>query len=199
MATPAQVEAFTREIFPYAIETQLTYGVPWEVTMAQANLESAYGTKMACANNFYGHKAVGKQPYCMTWTEEYIGGKKVTVKEPFRIYPSRKAGFMAKGVFFKENARYAPAFKYTDAERFAREIAKAGYATAPDYYQILLANINTVRGLVKKYGLGAKPTKKPDSTKSQPGNLVDMGFVLLGLGLVGYGSYKAYRYFKGKR
>jgi flagellum-specific peptidoglycan hydrolase FlgJ len=49
--------------------------------------------------------------------------------------------------FFLKNRRYAAALKVKDdADSFAREIQKAGYATAPDYAVQLLK-------LMKRYDL----------------------------------------------
>ena len=45
--------------------------------------------------------------------------------------------------FFVENGRYYKAWAHrSDAEIFLREVAKAGYATAPDYENQLIQTYN---------------------------------------------------------
>jgi len=52
--------------------------------------------------------------------------------------------------FLIVNKRYAAAFKYTDPENFALEVAKAGYATAEDYGNTLIQMIHSVEKRLPK-------------------------------------------------
>ena len=56
------------------------------------------------------------------------------VKDWFKKYPTPEACFTDHALFFLHNPRYAEALKVkTDPYLFAEAIARAGYATAPDY------------------------------------------------------------------
>jgi flagellum-specific peptidoglycan hydrolase FlgJ len=60
------------------------------------------------------------------------------VKDNFRAYNSPLEAFVAHGNFIKNNQRYKKAFQTTTPENFAIEVAKAGYATDPNYSSKLL-------------------------------------------------------------
>ncbi|MBI2865212.1 MAG: glycoside hydrolase family 73 protein [Chloroflexi bacterium] len=119
--------------------------VPASVTIAQAMLESDLGRSGLSqnANNYFGIKArpdpgPAGVVYMNTW--EVVGGKNVTVKEPFRAYHNADESFVDHGKFLSERPLYSAAFKYTgDPKQFAREIHKAGYATDPNYSSKLIA------------------------------------------------------------
>lgn len=56
------------------------------------------------------------------------------VKDWFRKYDTPEECFTDHAQFFFKNKRYAKALEVkADPYRFAEEVAKAGYATAPDY------------------------------------------------------------------
>ena len=67
-------------------------------------------------------------------TTEVIDGKSVKVKAKFRSYENLEKAFEDFGNFFKKNPRYMAALNQTDPYKAAQEIAKAGYATDPNYY-----------------------------------------------------------------
>ena len=68
----------------------------------------------------------------------------------FRKYASAAEGFRDHGSFLKNNSRYAKAFNYkNDPKQFAREIAKAGYATAPNYATVLVDSIDKVNKILQ--------------------------------------------------
>jgi peptidoglycan hydrolase-like protein with peptidoglycan-binding domain len=82
-------------------------------------------------------------------TGEHFNGKDVVIKDGFRVYNSPAESFEDHGRFFIVNKRYAEAMRHTDdAERFAQEIHKAGYATDPHYSEKLI-------GVIRKYKLVA--------------------------------------------
>ncbi|WP_173015273.1 glucosaminidase domain-containing protein, partial [Capnocytophaga felis] len=56
------------------------------------------------------------------------------VKDWFRKFSSPEESFMYQADFFSKLSRYAKAMAVKhNPYKFAEEIAKAGYATAPDY------------------------------------------------------------------
>jgi len=132
-----------------AIESQRATGVPASVTLAQAALESAWGKSGLSTkyHNYFGIKGKGTLGTAVMNTGEHFNGKDVVIKDGFRVYRSASESFQDHGWFFVKNKRYAEALKHKDnAERFAQEIHKAGYATDPTYSQKLIK-------LIRQYDL----------------------------------------------
>jgi len=148
-ALPKTGNAFFDRVAADAIKSQRQTGVPASVTLAQAMLESGSGKSGLATkgNNFFGIKGEGPAGHVTMPTKEFLNGKWVTVNANFRKYNSPAESFADHGKFLRDNKRYANAFKHTgNAEQFAREIHKAGYATDPEYSNKLISIIN-------KYGL----------------------------------------------
>lgn len=138
-------EAFVASIAQAARESQRASGVPASVTIAQASLETYWGSSRLArdAKNYFGIKAKEKPGSAgVVWLDvwEVIGGTNVHRREPFRAYASVADSFTDHGRFFLENPRYARAVAAKDdARRFAQEIHRAGYATDPAYSNKLIA------------------------------------------------------------
>ncbi len=152
-----------------AIDSMRTTRVPASVTLAQAALESGWG-RHAPSLNFFGIKAGSSwtgQRQLLTTTEihndndqsrhpypEIISIEAFTdssgatkyrwrVKDYFRAYASATDSFNDHGNFLVNNSRYREAFNHTnDGRQFAREIARAGYATDPGYADSLISIID---------------------------------------------------------
>jgi flagellar protein FlgJ len=167
MVSSADQQAFLARVRRY-VPLAETRGVPGAVLVAQAVLESRWGTsglaRLAAA--LFGIKATPgwRGPvYCGT-TREWIRGQGWTVMRGthrvyasfaeatgsgcqrgalFRAYPTTAANVRDYLQFFHDNPRYQPALRaYArsgDARRFAFDIAAAGYATAPGYGRQLVA------------------------------------------------------------
>jgi flagellum-specific peptidoglycan hydrolase FlgJ len=132
--------------------------VPVLVTLGQAALESNWG-RSAPGNNFFGIRARESDPpetrqllrtrevlsrpdvqfpEVISVTPRPDGRHDYVVRAWFRAYPSPAEAFEAHGRFLRDNHRYAAAFEHLDDPyAFARAVADAGYATAPNYYEIL--------------------------------------------------------------
>lgn len=121
-----------------AKEVEQKYGVPYKVCVAQACLESGWGTSglTRSALNCFGYKT-GSQysgDYVTRKTKEVVNGQTITINAKFRAYSSLRESFMDYGALLSERSRYAEAFNYTnDPERFLTEVIKGGYATDPNY------------------------------------------------------------------
>jgi flagellum-specific peptidoglycan hydrolase FlgJ len=119
--------------------------VPASVTIAQAILESNWGSsRLAQENaNYFGIKAGGHDGTAgVVWydTWEVLDGETVVQPAPFRAYREPGDSFVDHGRFFLENARYHDALAVrSDPREFAREITRAGYATDPSYAPKLIA------------------------------------------------------------
>lgn len=135
---------FIRAMTPGAVASAKASGVPASVTIAQAALESGWGTSglAARACNLFGIKANS------AWhgetvempTTEYINGKPCKVMAKWRKYPDFAAAIADRAAFLRRNPRYRLAFTgQRTGEDFARQIAAAGYATDPRYAEKLIA------------------------------------------------------------
>jgi len=139
-----------------AKSSQNETGVPASVTLAQAILESGWGdSHMGDAFNYFGIKAHSGEPSVTVRTREVVGGKSVLIDAAFRRFASVDECFAAHGHFLRDNSRYAKAFQTADAEGFARAIAAAGYATDPNYGDVLVQIIR--QNNLTQYDTGAKP------------------------------------------
>lgn len=140
--TPAE---FLAAIAPAAQASHKATGIPASFTLAQAALESGWGasrlSKLGC--NLFGVKAdkAWLGAILMMQTREVRNGVSVMEMARWRQYPTWRACLDDRVEFFKRNKRYAACFKETTGEGWCRAVAKAGYATDPDYADKLVAMI----------------------------------------------------------
>jgi flagellar protein FlgJ len=122
---------------------QRATGIPASFTLAQAALESAWGASRLSqrAFNLFGVKADRgwKGPAIWMDTAEVINGKRVMVSAPWRAYATWADCLTDRAAFFRKNPRYAKCFEEHTGAGWARAIARAGYATDPDYAAKLIA------------------------------------------------------------
>ena len=145
-------EQFISSIAEAAVESADQTGVPASVTIAQAILESYWGSSRLAieANNYFGIKAQTKPGPAgiesfNVW--EVLGGRNVFQSQAFRKYNSVAESFVDHGMFFVENGRYSSAMAArNDPQQFAREVNRDGYATDPSYASKLI-------GLMDRYNL----------------------------------------------
>ena len=131
--------AFLGMLAHAAQECQRRTGIPASITLAQAALESSWGSR-ALGNNLFGIKADSSWhgPTVSFKTTEHLAGKDVSLTDKFRAYASWADGMVDHAQFLLKNPRYAACFKETTGEGWARAVAKAGYGTDPDYAKKLL-------------------------------------------------------------
>lgn len=135
---------FTRQQFidklaPLAIEDMRKTGVPASLTIAQAILESADGNSTLAqqANNLFGMKGKGTAGSIRLPTKEYRNGEWITIHTDFRKYNNwaesvaDHSNLFINGVSWNRNL-YRGVIG-VDGITAAREVAKVGYATDPDY------------------------------------------------------------------
>lgn len=152
----SNVQNFVLKYYPFAKQTEAKSGINALAIMAQAAHESGWG-KVAPGNMFFGVKDTDglngneqllttteylsnpnkKFPVVLSIQSVIINGKrmfKYKIKDWFRKYKTPEESFTDHAGFFIKNKRYAEAIRYkNDAYRFLSEVAKAGYATDPDY------------------------------------------------------------------
>ena len=151
---------FVAKYKPYALECQQATGLHYHATLVQAALESGWGAS-APGNNFFGIKDTdgvngneqllrttevlkhdkGKFPEIISITKS--GANFIyKIRDWFRKYDSPAKGFKDHAEFFVKNPRYRFAWAVRhDAELFLKEVAKAGYATDPDYEKKLIETL----------------------------------------------------------
>ena len=142
---------------PFAIDTQIKYGVPASITLAQAALESGWGesglTKKA--NNFFGIKAdpSWSGPVINMATGEVFNGVGTTINSNFRKYASPGDSFNDHAKFLTDNKRYSNLFAVSMNDpyyyvKWAQGLKSDGYATALSYDTSLINEI-AIYGLTK--------------------------------------------------
>lgn len=166
--TPKQ---FVAAFLPFAKETEVKTGISAVAILTQAALESGWGAK-APGNMFFGVKAkatdppekrqlittteylksaTAKFPQVISVTKQPNGLYKYKVKDWFRKFATPEESFTHHTEFFFKNPRYAKALAVRgDYNRFFEEIAKAGYATDPNYANTLKA---VAKSVVKAMGV----------------------------------------------
>jgi flagellar protein FlgJ len=167
--TPKQ---FVATLLPHAKETEKKTGIPAEVILAQAALESGWG-RSAPGNMYFGVKDLdglnGNEQLVTTFeysskpnldakqiglhsvssvTPVILNGKpfyKYIGKAYFRKYDSPEGSFTGHASLFLK-PHYAAALKVKDdPEKFFRAIQQAGYAQSPLYADSLMAVLKTVQ------------------------------------------------------
>ena len=161
---------FIKTYKPFALESERKTGISAIFILAQAGLESAWG-KSPIGNNFFAIKVPkslvsstpkekkqllrttevlsspnekSKFPEVISITKRTDGKYLYVVRDWFMKYANPEECFTDHANFFFRNKRYAKALEVkADPYKFAEEIAKAGYATAPNY-------ANSLKELIKE-------------------------------------------------
>ncbi|OFI05494.1 Exo-glucosaminidase LytG precursor [Clostridium acetireducens DSM 10703] len=143
---------FIQKISYGAKQTYYKYKVFPSVTIAQAILESAWGTsdKAIECNNLFGIKAD------KSWTgskkdfptKEWVDGKVVNIVTGWRVYSSIEDSIEDHGKFLYSRPWYAKAgvFEAQNYKEQIQSIHNAGYATDPNY-------ASKVCEIIEKYDL----------------------------------------------
>lgn len=163
---------FVKQYKPFALESEKKTGISHLFILAQAALESGWGER-GVGNNFFGIKvpknlvsSTPNEKKQLLFTTEVLNsptpnpqqfpkiisiskrtdGKWLyRVQDWFRKYDTPEECFTDHAQFFFRNKRYAKALEVkADPYKFAEEVAKAGYATAPNYAKILKDVIQTI-------------------------------------------------------
>lgn len=156
---------FVDKYLEFAQDTEAYTGISAVFILAQAALESGWAKSVA-GNNFFGIKANTATPMNkkqLVRTREVLktnsahfpeiisirqrsdGKYDYIVKDWFRKYDTPEDSFTDHAQFFLDNKRYAKALEVRDNPyKFAEEVAKAGYASDPNYANVLKSVIKTI-------------------------------------------------------
>ena len=170
-------EEFIELIAQYVVSWRnfLGFGVPSAI-IAQACLESAYGTSdKAIHNNYFGLKYKKNRVTCNSGTftatsSEWVNGRYVTITTEWYAFTDMYTG--VQGYFqFIATGNYKTAMKATDPEAYLTALKASDYATGPKYVENNMRVVNAYN--LTKYdkevdGMGYKqhpidPSRKPDS------------------------------------
>jgi LysM repeat protein len=118
-------------------------GVPASITLAQGMLESDYGrsTLAKYGNNHFGIKCHSE------WTGQTISRHDDKRNECFRKYRRPEDSFYDHSDFLRSGSRYRSLFDLDPAnyKGWAHGLKSAGYATNPDYANLLIRKIEENR------------------------------------------------------
>ncbi|EDK29478.1 flagellar biosynthesis protein FlgJ [Vibrionales bacterium SWAT-3] len=134
-------ESFVTSMKPYAEKAASALGVDSSLLLAQAALETGWGSKivknsLGNSNNLFNIKAdrSWKGDKVATQTLEFHGKTAVKESASFRSYSSFEDSFNDYVKFLNENPRYETALQHQgNSENFIKGIHQAGYATDPNY------------------------------------------------------------------
>ena len=141
--TPYTSLQYIERFKPIAIQEMNLYGIPASITLAQGLFESGSGNAELAkvANNHFGIK-------CTTeWTGKRYYKDDDNANDCFRVYEKPEDSFRDHSEFLKRK-RYAKLFELdkNDYQGWAYGLKAAGYATNPNYPQLLIT-------IIKKYNL----------------------------------------------
>jgi flagellar protein FlgJ len=150
---------FVTALIEPAQKVQKTLGVPFEVVIAQAALETGWGQKMikdqdgGSSNNLFNIKADSRWAGDKVTkdTLEFEQGAMIKKSEPFRTYQSLTDSVDDYINFLSTSERYQDALQDSgNVEHFLQGLQKAGYATDPQYADKILGTLKTVTNLLAK-------------------------------------------------
>jgi len=154
-----QPKDFVTALTEPAKAVQEKIGVPFQVIIAQAALETGWGQKIITdqngnsSNNLFNIKADNRWAgdKIQKDTLEFEQGAMVKKSAPFRAYQSLDDSFNDYVNFLSNNDRYQDALQNTgNVEHFLHGLQKAGYATDPQYANKIMATLRTVSNLITK-------------------------------------------------
>ncbi len=149
---PQHVENFVARLEEPARAASRASGVPAELILAQAALETGWGRNQiparngANSHNLFGIKAGAEWsgPTTEVQTTEYVDGQPVQRVESFRVYPSYEAAFNDYARLIVRNPRYAGVVNAPSAQHAAYAMQRSGYATDPAYADKLIGVMRTL-------------------------------------------------------
>ena len=145
------VNGFVDKLFAYAQTAAEKINVDVKTLLAQAGLETGWGKKMLqkaegeSSNNLFNIKA-GKDwagESVSVATLEFENDMPVKKQASFRAYQSLEQSFDDYIDFVVGRGRYQKALQAADDETYVRELAKAGYATDPEYANKIIRIANS--------------------------------------------------------
>ena len=152
---------FVKKVAPYAVVLGKQYGVLPSITIAQAILESNWGTSSLASqyNNYFGIKGEDPSNTKVLETKEYTNGQWITINGRFRVYSDFRESMkdhtklLVDGTSWnsQQYKQVIQSKNYIDA---AVALQTDGYATDPGYTSKIIRIIQKYN--LKKYDEGIK-------------------------------------------
>ncbi|TDO16778.1 MULTISPECIES: flagellar assembly peptidoglycan hydrolase FlgJ [Halomonas] len=170
---PAHVQNFLDRLEAPAQAASQATGVPAELILAQAALETGWGRHEiptrdgGNSHNLFGIKAGSAWQGDTTeiTTHEVIGGQRRRIRDDFRVYASFEEAFTDYARLITDNPRYASVTTAKSAAQAAMALQQSGYATDPAYADKLIGVMNSMGPLSEGAAL-ARNTATPGFTAS---------------------------------
>ncbi|KUL11753.1 phage tail protein [Bacillus licheniformis] len=166
---------FIKEIAPDAQRVYKKYDILASLIIAQACLESAWGTSglVQKGKNLFGIKGTYNGQYVLMWTTEYDKNENPTrVQAKFRKYPSWTesiqdlANLYVNGTSWNPN-QYKVVVGEKDYKKATAALIKAGYASDPNY-ATKLNNLIQTYNLTQYDTVDGVPDGPDEPTKPNP-------------------------------
>ncbi|MFP5300830.1 flagellar assembly peptidoglycan hydrolase FlgJ [Cobetia sp. SIMBA_158] len=149
---PENVQRFVAEFGPAAQAASRESGLPAELILAQAALETGWGERRihteagTDSHNLFGIKAGSSWQGDSTTvlTTEYRDGRRMRLEDSFRVYPDQASALRDHAALLTGAQRYAHVTRSPDAQSAARALQEAGYATDPHYADKLISIMSRV-------------------------------------------------------
>lgn len=146
---------FVQRLTPYAIQAGNETGVPAQLMLGQAALETGWGQREirlpdgSNSHNLFGIKAGSNWngKVAAVTTTEYHNGVPSKQVEKFRAYDSYAEAFKDYAHLLRDNPRYAGVVQGQGAHAAAQALQSAGYATDPNYADKLVKVMNRISTL----------------------------------------------------
>lgn len=168
------VQAYIERYRDLSVSEMRRAGVPASITLAQGMIESDYGRSTLAreANNHFGIKCHNG------WSGPTVRYHDDSRNECFRKYSRPEDSFIDHSDFLRTGSRYSSLFTIpiTDYKGWARGLKKAGYATHPDYANMLIRKIeeNNLHYFDGQYAMKTQTDVKPPAPKPQETQPVEM-------------------------
>lgn len=152
------VEQYIEKYAKLAVDEMHRSKIPASITLAQGILESGNGNSRLATegNNHFGIKCKA------SWTGETIYEDDDAPNECFRKYKHAGESFQDHSEFLLRNSRYAFLFDLepTNYVEWARGLKRAGYATNPQYAELLVT-------FIERHNLQKFDKEKPSSIETE--------------------------------
>lgn len=147
------VERFISRMLLPAIEVARKSGIPHQLIIAQAALESGWGGKEILttegkpSHNIFAIKSTPAWTGDTTeiTTTEYINGQPQKFTATFRVYSSYTEAFNDYMDLLMHNPRYRNVLHASSPEKAAKALQSTGYASDPSYAEKLISIINKIK------------------------------------------------------
>lgn len=136
-------------------------GIPFQVIIAQAALESGWGQKQIMTQdgqpsyNYFGIKADSAWHGKTTeiTTTEYVNNQQIKTKHRFRVYDNHHQAVADYTRLLTQHPRYKIVSQATTAKAAAHALQQANYATDPYYADKLIQLIDQIDNIIKELHL----------------------------------------------